>query len=137
MQVSELMTPHPYGLQANEPVWRAAELMRRHNIGTVLVYEGTELAGIATDRDLTVRCLASRYLPNGKVRDFMTAHPIAVPLDMNADDALRLMVKHGIGRLCVTDADGHVAGIISFGDLAELAQLVGAGLARTRGRPAA
>jgi CBS domain-containing protein len=130
MQVAEFMTTNPHGVQASESVRHAGELMAKHNIGAVLVYEDTQLVGIVTDRDLVVRSLASGTDPDTEtVRAVMTPHPVSVPRTTSADDALKLMVERSIGRLCVMDG-GTVEGIITFGDLSPLAQLVADGLAR-------
>ncbi len=131
MEVRDAMTKDVCAVQATDPVWRAAELMRQRNIGSVLVYEGSDLCGIVTDRDLAIRSLASRYLPDGPVREFMTHSPICIDQSADLDDALRLMVERKVGRLPVVDRGHNVVGVISFGDLAELPELMGHGLARS------
>ena len=69
------MTRSPHGRQQHESVRHAAELMAKHNIGAVLVYEGQELAGIVTDRDLVLRFPANGAVPeNEPVLAVMTAH---------------------------------------------------------------
>ena len=136
MQVSELMTRDPCGMQVNEPVQQAAELMRDRGIGSVLVYDGAQLAGIVTDRDLTVRCLASGQSAGSPVRECMTPRPITIDAATSADDALRLMVERQVGRLCVTDDGNHVSGVVSYDDLVVLSQLVGRGFARAVSQPA-
>ena len=130
MQVNELMTRAPHGMQAGESVQHAAQLMAKHNVGAVLVYEGKALVGIVTDRDLAVRSTSNGATPDSEpVRAVMTAHPVTITPTASVDDALKLMVEHGIGRLCVMDGDA-VEGIITFGDLSPLTQMVADGLAR-------
>jgi CBS domain-containing protein len=124
------MTTNPHGLQAGESVRHAADVMAKHNVGAILVYEYTQLVGIVTDRDLVVRCLAGGTEPDTEtVRAVMTSHPVSVPRTTSADDALKLMVERSIGRLCVMDGSA-VEGVITFGDLSPLTQLVADGLAR-------
>jgi CBS domain-containing protein len=132
MKVSELMTRSPHGIQATESVQHAAELMAKYNIGAVLVYDGQQLAGIVTDRDLVLRSTANGAVPeNEPVLAVMTADPVTISATASAEEALKLMVERGIGRLCVTDGPS-VEGIITYGDLSPLAQLLADAMARKR-----
>lgn len=129
MRVSNLMTRVPSTLQLEATVEAAAALMADRGIGCVVVLDGTRLAGIVTDRDITVRCVAARLDGTTPLRRIMTPNPIAISPGTSADDALQIMVDRGIGRLCVAER-GEVVGIVSFGDLAVLAGLVVRGLGR-------
>jgi CBS domain-containing protein len=56
--VRDLMTSDPVALPADTPVRQAAQAMREHDIGDVLVVDNGELRGIVTDRDIVIRGLA-------------------------------------------------------------------------------
>ncbi len=130
MKIAGLMTPAPFAVQVDAPVRDAARLMADRGIGCVVVLDGTRLAGIITDRDITVRCVAAGHdAAETRVRDVMTRNPVAVSPETSADDALQIMVDREIGRLCVTEG-GEVIGIVSFGDLGVLAGLLAQGLGR-------
>lgn len=49
--------------------------------------------------------------------DLMTAPAIAIPITATPDEALRLMVQHGIKRLPVVDADGRLLGLLGRASL--------------------
>ena len=132
MRVEDLMTALPHGMQANESVRHAADLMAKHNIGAILVYDGAKLTGIVTDRDLTIRSTAVGGTPGEPVREVMTENPITIAPSASADEALQVMVERGIGRLCVVEGD-VVKGIVSFGDLSALMRLIAEGLSRRPG----
>ena len=51
------------------------------------------------------------------VRDIMTQRPRAVPPDMPVRQAAADMVRHGIGGLPVTDAEGQIVGMLSEREL--------------------
>jgi CBS domain-containing protein len=130
VKLANLMTREPFAVQVDAPVRAAAVLMADRGIGCVVVLDGARLAGIVTDRDITVRCVATGLDATGTpVSQVMTRHPVAVSPDTSADDALQLMVDREIGRLCVADG-GAVIGIVSFGDLGVLAGLLARGLGR-------
>jgi CBS domain-containing protein len=124
------MTTNPHTVQTGDSIRHVADVMAKQNIGAVLVNEGEKLAGIVTDRDLTIRAVAHGMNPGTTaVREVMTPNPLSVSPDASADEALETMVQRGIGRLCVVD-DGRVKGVVTFGDLSALTRLVAEGLAR-------
>ena len=51
------------------------------------------------------------------VRDWMTRDVITVNVDASIADGAQLMTKHNIRRLPVVDADGQLAGIVTYGDV--------------------
>lgn len=118
MQVRELMIANPWGIQANGSVRHAAELMRRHGIGAVVVYEQDRPAGMLTDRDIAINCIGGGH-DNGDcpAREHMTADPVTIDADADLTEALRMMGSEQVRRLLVT-SHGQVAGIIALGDLA-------------------
>ncbi|MFZ3599041.1 CBS domain-containing protein [Streptomyces sp. BH104] len=61
--VHDVMTPHVTAVVPDTPVAEAAQLMREHDIGNVLVCDGDRLLGLVTDRDITLRGHAVRRLP--------------------------------------------------------------------------
>jgi CBS-domain-containing membrane protein len=53
----DVMTPDPAFVSPDETIQRAAQLMDELNVGALPVCgDGRRLAGIVTDRDITVRC---------------------------------------------------------------------------------
>jgi len=125
VKVRDIMTRDLVTVRPATRVTEAAQLMRDANIGDVLVTEGDQLLGILTDRDIVVRADAQavdgRQAPVG---DFMTQSPTVVSADASVEDAANLMAQQQIRRLPVEDR-GHLAGIISLGDVAVDAMTVG------------
>jgi CBS domain-containing protein len=120
MKLSRIMT---HGFEAVRPhatLAEAAEKMAREDIGALPVCaEGGEVIGMVTDRDITVRAVASGKDPGRtKVEDVMTPEVISCPEDVDAEKACRLMEERRVRRLLVTDGGGKPRGIVSLGDLA-------------------
>ena len=119
MKVKDCMTRHVITVGAAEPVSVAARLMARHNIGTLPVraLDGT-LAGMVTDRDITVRCVAAeRSGADVRVREVMTPRPMSVSPDMLLSQATAMMAQGRVRRLPVTER-GRVVGMLTLADLA-------------------
>lgn len=110
------------GLDGNEPVQRAALLMREHHVGAVVVttlHEGrAQVAGLVTDRDLVVEVLAR----GGDALQAPVARLVqrpAVGIAGGADlaEAVLTMQAAGTRRLLVHDEAGLLVGVMSLDDL--------------------
>jgi CBS domain-containing protein len=55
--------------------------------------------------------------------DVMTRRVISVAPDASIEDAVKLMLDHRISGLMVVDADGHLAGVVTEGDLLHRSEL--------------
>jgi CBS domain-containing protein len=97
--------------------------MAREAISSILV-RGDDLLGIVTDRDLRTKVIAGGTDPSAAVAEVMTTPVITVRGDAMADEALRLMLEHGIHHLPVTGADGSVTGVVTDTDLLGLERSV-------------
>ncbi len=95
---------------------QAATLMRKHNVGAVLIIEDEALKGILTVNDMTYRVIAEGLDPDTTILgEVMTPDPDTVSSDTTAIDALRLMQDGGYRHLPVVDG-GRVLGLISRRD---------------------
>ncbi len=115
--VREVMSESLYTVSPSTTVGEAVALMAQHRVGSMLVMEGTRLAGIFTERD-TVRAIShSHDAPAHEVSSWMTSEPVTVGPDERTDDALKTMLDNGFRHLPVVK-DGEVIGIVSIRDLA-------------------
>jgi CBS domain-containing protein len=83
------------------------------------VCDHDRLAGILTDRDITVRATAEGKDPAAcKVRDVMTRDVVYCFDDQDVKDAADTMAARQIRRLLVLNRDKRLVGIVSMADLA-------------------
>lgn len=117
--VREVMTPDPLTAPVSTPVESVAELMRDHDVGSVPIVDDGQLAGVLTDRDIVVRCIAAGRHPAGTLAEEMCSgrdvHTVAP--ETSARDAAELMREHALRRLPVVEG-GDLVGMVSIGDLA-------------------
>lgn len=120
MKINEVMTRNVEFIQPNDSLQLAARKMRDRDIGFLPVYEGDELIGVVTDRDIAVRAIASDLNPDAIVgRELVTSPVVYCFEDQNVEDAARLMRDNQIRRLVVLDRkNNQLVGVISLGDLA-------------------
>jgi CBS domain-containing protein len=121
MNARDIMTPNPFVLVPDDPIWKAAELMKHHNIGGVPVVRSADsphMVGVITDRDIAVRCVARRHATGCKVSDHMTPQPLhTIQPDELSDEIVRKMEEGKCRRLPVVDSSGLLVGMVTETDL--------------------
>ena len=120
MKVKDMMTRNVEVIQPNDSLQMAAQKMRDRDIGFLPVYEGDELIGVVTDRDIAIRAIAGGTNPNAIVGREMVTSPVVYCFDdQDVEEAARLMRENQIRRLIVLDRkNDQPVGVISLGDLA-------------------
>jgi CBS domain-containing protein len=105
-----------------EVVRAVAERMADAGVGTVVVLgEDRKPAGILTDRDITLRCVARRRDPDTTgVGSVMTVPVTCVHESTAIETALARMVGVHARRLVVVDDDERLVGILALDDVLEL-----------------
>ncbi|MDP9420114.1 MAG: CBS domain-containing protein [Actinomycetota bacterium] len=97
----------------------AARLMRERDTGTVLVTDGDEIAGIVTDRDITIRAVADGLdVTSTAVSEVASQSVTTVSPTDTLDTVAETMRAQALRRVVVV-ADGRPVGIVSVGDLAQ------------------
>ena len=118
----EVMTKDPVCCEPGDPVTRAAEMMRSHDVGSLPVVETIDsrrVIGIVTDRDVVTKVVASnRNVASATVNDAMTKNPAVCREDDDLERAMSLMADHQVRRMPVVDASGRLSGIIAQADVA-------------------
>lgn len=121
------LTKCPHSLSAQ----KAAEHMAKQGAGAALITsDDGEPLGMLSDGDILRRVLAARSDPGRPVREFMSAPVVSLPESALLFEAGLLMHEKRIGRLVVTDAEGHPSGLLESADLLRVQQHSGALLLR-------
>lgn len=96
--------------------------MKSEDVGSIpVVTDAAEkrLAGIVTDRDLTLKVLAEGRDPETtRIESVMTANPISCREDQDINEALRAMSEHQVRRIPIVDGQHRLTGIIAQADVA-------------------
>ncbi len=91
----------------------AHNLMERYRISGVPITEHGKLVGIITNRDLRFETDLSQ-----RISDCMTQeHLITAPVGTSLEDAKKILGKHRIEKLPLTDAEGNLKGLITIKDI--------------------
>ena len=120
--VAAVMTQPVVTAERDETLHTAAERMREHGIGSLVVVEGSRPVGILTERDL-LRATAAAADPGATpVAAWMVAEVECVHPDATVDQAWQQLADHGYRHIPVV-VGGDLKGIVSLRDLVALAHL--------------
>jgi CBS domain-containing protein len=132
--VDQFQTPHPITAKPTQSIFCAIDLMLHDRISRVVVVDQDGNAvGIITLADLTFTgsmIYLSRLYAAGEsilapvfesckftVKDFMTPRPLCVNRNWDLAAAAKLMTRHRISGLPVTNDSGRLVGIVSKTDI--------------------
>ena len=122
MKVKEVMHRGAEWMGPETPVTEIAKKMRDSDIGSVPIGENDRLVGMVTDRDIVCRGLADgKDCSKLTARDVMSKPIVYARCDEDVEDALRIMERNQIRRLPVIDENKRLAGILSLGDISQIA----------------
>ena len=106
-----------HAVRPDDTVLAALGVMAEHDIGAVLVLEGSAIAGILTERDYARKvALAGRSSKDSPVGAIMTAEVVCVASTRSIEDCMALMTERRVRHLPVIE-NGQIIGLVSIGDL--------------------
>lgn len=119
--VKELCQRGVVTCETDEALVAAAETMRARSISSIVVCASQTPVGIVTDRDLRSKVVAEGRDPRRlRVADIMNSPLVTIGEEAYLFDALYLMSRRRIHRLCVVDAEGKLCGILTDSDVLRL-----------------
>ncbi|MBI3285920.1 MAG: CBS domain-containing protein [Burkholderiales bacterium] len=121
MKVSEILEVKGnilFTVTPDAAIAEAVSVMEEKDIGSLVVMEYGDLAGILTFREV-IRAIHNNQgsLGNGTVRKYMDDHPITVTPETEINEVRRMMLEKHSRYLPVMDAK-TLLGVISFYDVA-------------------
>jgi CBS domain-containing protein len=114
--LAQIMTREVFLTEPGAAVSDVASRMLRGRFGSALVVDGSTLLGIFTERDVLRAAASGADLASARVSDWMTADPVTAVPEMDADDAVEVMMSNGFRHLPVLDG-ARIAGIVSLRDI--------------------
>lgn len=101
-------------IDSEKTVLEAARAMREKGVGNILVTVADKPVGIVTERDILNKVAAENLLASDiKVKKIMSSPLISVTADTPLEEAIRLMAKHKIRTLYVTEK-GNPYGLLNM-----------------------
>jgi len=108
-------------LPQGESVASAAKVLKKNNIGSVIVLHKNEPVGILTERDCVFKVIASGKDPKKvKLKEVMSSPLKAVGPEVDVEEAARMLRDEKIKRLPVVNDKGRLIGILSETDMTKV-----------------
>lgn len=118
MKVKDIMTTDVTYVNPTTNIVETAQLMQKHNVGSIPVCDNTGVVGIVTDRDIVVRNIAVGKNPQQTpVSDIMTCGVTTVAPEMDINEVTKMMSSTQIRRVPVVE-NKKIVGIVALGDIA-------------------
>jgi CBS domain-containing protein len=128
LRVGDIMTNKVVTVPFGKTVLDVAKLMKKNNIGSVIVVEdkeGKHAKGIITERDIVYKLLSKGSDPyKAKVEDLMSKPLRVVRPDTTIEDAAKAMRENKVKRLPVVNDNNELIGILSEGDIMKIFPVV-------------
>jgi len=126
MNVGEICNRVVIHVTTDEPVRRAAELMRKYHVGYLVVTESGDRdmvpIGTVTDRDIVLESVAAGIDPDDITVGDITDQDPPLVADESDDlsELLDAMRDRGIRRVPVVDARRQLIGVLSLDDVLQI-----------------
>ena len=112
MKIKEIMSKKLITCDPDDNILFVSNLMNAWDVGFILIMEKDKLYGVVTDRDLV--CDMANQL--SQIKSYASKKVITINEDKDVIDALKLMKKHKIKRLVITN-NKDITGVLSISDI--------------------
>lgn len=118
MQVREVLVHEVESVGPDTPLIHVARRMREIGIGFMPVVGDEKLAGVVTDRDIVVRCVAEGLEPATTVaQEIMSVEVVCCFGHDDVEHARELMLERGVRRLPIINEEHRLIGVVALPDL--------------------
>ena len=118
----DIMTNDPTCVTPETRVTDAARMMKDQNVGMLPVVdkEGSKrLAGVITDRDITIRHVAAGHdSADCPVSEAMTKNVTTCKASDDVEDVMKTMATEQLRRIPIVDERGNLVGVVAQADIA-------------------
>src|SRR5690625_4256682 len=119
MRVSEVMTRSCDSVRVRQRLKNVAVRMLDNDIGALFINDyKAQVAGITTDRDITIRAVARGAEASDQVAPYMSRDVISCYEDDDLETAIQIMEEQQIRRLLVCNDNDEPVGMLAQADIA-------------------
>ncbi len=118
MKIREMVIRGVEVVRPDATLREAARRMRQEGVRVLFVLEAQRLAGILTDRDVTLAAVAAGRGPDRtRVREAHSARVVYCHEDDDGREVVRTMRAQRLRRMAVLDGDERLVGMVELADL--------------------
>jgi CBS domain-containing protein len=119
MNVGDIIQRPPVTVPAGTSMLDAAKLLVEHNIGLLVICDGTDntkLVGVISERDIMKAIVSGRELTS-PVDQISTKQVVSVKASSEVAEAAKAMNRHRIRHVIVVNEYDKLVGVVSMRDL--------------------
>jgi len=122
--VADYMSDSLVTIAADANLAEAASVMSQRRVGSVLIMDGEQIAGILTERDFVRAISQNVNAPTDEVSDWMSRAPRTISAEASVEAAADVMTAAHLRHLPVL-REGRLVGMLSMRDLVRAGVAVG------------
>ena len=119
VSVLDTMTENPVTVDVSTPIWDCAKIMKKNELGSVVVLDKKKIVGIITQEDLVYKVMAEKKKLAHPVSDVMSKDPVTVSPEEDIYEALLLLKEREIRQVPVVNKN-KLIGILSVKDVLQI-----------------
>jgi len=119
-KVMDGMTNKPITATKDSTLDQVAHLMKKHDVGSVLINEEKKIKGIVTEQDLVRKAITNHLKPGTKISEIMETKLITIRPEKDIYDAIVKMKDNDIRHLPVIDDKKKLVGLITMKDVLKI-----------------
>ena len=119
IKVGDAMTTRPITTSKNTSIQECAKLMKKFDVGSVLVQDNNQVIGIVTEFDLARKVIVNTMDYDDPIKKIMEKILVTVSPNNDLLEAMELMRKHDIRHLPVQD-NNKFTGLITMKDILKI-----------------
>lgn len=123
MPIASLCSKAVVSVDASATLQTATELMKKNNVGSLIVMEGNgqrKPVGILTDRDVALKAFSNGLTASTHVDQIMSKKIVSIASHAGIAEAVDKMENNGVRRIVVKDKDENICGVVSSDDILQL-----------------
>jgi len=119
-KVCDAMTKKPVFVSSGTAIEECANLMEKNHVGSLIIKENGNLAGIITEQDIVRKIVAKGINPlSKKVGEYMVKEVVTIDPGNDIYDALVMMRDKNIRHIPVTDKK-QLVGLLTLKDILKI-----------------
>ncbi|MBC8500683.1 MAG: CBS domain-containing protein [Nanoarchaeota archaeon] len=117
LNVEQMMSKNVVSIRKGSKFADAKKRMAEKDIGSIIILDGTKVAGIITEYDVVAKIVEDPEKCNKLFVDNVMIYPVmTIDVDVNIFEANRIMVTDNVRRLLITEND-ELKGILTQTDI--------------------
>ncbi len=121
VKVGDIMNRDVISIETNAPVTEVAKLMKKHEVGSIVVSKAKKAEGIITEKDIVYKVVTIGADASKVTAEKIMSKPLKVVTpETSVEEAAQAMKRYNLKRFPVVNDTNELVGMISEGDISRI-----------------